>query len=89
MQVIEERVENKTIRILHDGDFKPCYYSVDLHLPDGEIMRIDDEIFRHPKILSANLACEIGLYPARELLKRHGVDPKSQLADLNHSGMEG
>lgn len=89
MQLIEERVDNKTIGILHDGDGKPCYYTVDLHINTGEVMRIDDAIFPNPRILSANLACEVGLGPARDLLKRHGVDPRSQLAHLNHSGMEG
>lgn len=87
MQLLEAKIENYHVSILHDGDDRPCYLEVKIDIPGRLYMELIKDYFANPKLLSAALACELGLYPSREFLINHGVDPKSQLADLNHSGL--
>lgn len=87
MELLQVSIQPYQISILHDGDDKPCYLEIKIDIPGKIYMELIKEYFPNPKLLSAVLACEIGLYPARQFLISNRVDAKSQLADLNHCGL--
>ena len=84
MQTISGTADGKTITILYEGNDRECSLTVAYGPPINRV--VVDDVFRNPVLLSAVLASELGLGPARDFLHANGVPPESQLWHLNHSG---
>lgn len=81
---IEDVDDEKQIAIMVDDEWKPCWMVIRLGAPFN-ISTLDQE-FPNARSLSASLACELGVGPARDLLHKHAVPQDSHLWDLNHHG---
>ena len=84
MLYLEGQVGDQEITIAVDGDNKPGLLRIRLVDPLNVVL-IDRE-YPNVRLLSSDLACEIGYGPACDFLHAHKVPRESGLWFLNHGG---
>lgn len=84
LHIIQSVVENKEITIVYEDGRDACHMTIHVLAPFD--MVTTDDTYPNLRKLSADLRCDIGLGPARDLLHDHGVPQASGLWFLNHDG---
>ena len=84
MKTLNGHVAGYDILILVEDENRTCSMRVYLPPPIDLVVREGD--YPNARMLSADLACQIGYGPACDFLHAHEVPQSSLLWHLNHSG---